>query len=502
MHVHADKHADKSAEGVAGAFGKLTFADLSLHERLQTTIAEQGYTQPTPIQAKAIPVALAGRDILGSAQTGTGKTAAFALPILHKLMTAPVDKTRRGPVLPRALILAPTRELAQQILESFGTYGKDTGLRGTAVYGGMSMFHQIRALKSGVDVLVATPGRLIDLLEQGHVKFDDVQVFVLDEADRMLDMGFIHPIKRIASELPKDKPRQTMLFSATMPSEIKQLAHALLKDPQQIAVAPVSSTASRIEQRVYAVDKSRKLGLLAHLLGTNESPEAAKRSVVFTRTKFGAERLAQQLERLNISSDAIHGNKAQNQRKRALSKFKDGSVRVLVATDVAARGLDVDDVSHVFNFDLPTEPEAYVHRIGRTGRAGSSGLAISFVTPDDFDALRDIQRVTKAKIQVITSLPQGLMRTQAPRMDGTDDVQMPERRYGQPGRPAFAGAAGHSGPRTDRPGIARGPRPGFGQGGGSGGGHGGGGGFGGRGPSAGGPRRMTRNDLGLPPRRP
>jgi len=402
--------ADAAAGREPGAFGKVTFADMNLAQPLLDVLIEEGYEKPTPIQAKAIPVAMTGRDILGSAQTGTGKTAAFALPILHRLHTQAADKNRRGPTLPRALVLAPTRELADQIGESLMTYGRRTTLRHACVYGGVSMFHQVRALRGGVDVLVATPGRLMDLMEQGHADLSAVEVFVLDEADRMLDMGFIQPIKRIAGALTSPKPRQTMLFSATMPSAIRQLASALLRDPQQIAVATVASTAAQIEQKAYYVDTARKLSLLLHLLGAEGDENAATRAVVFTRTKFGAERLAGQLERQGVSADAIHGNKAQNQRKKALESFRSGRVRVLVATDVAARGLDVDDVSHVFNYDLPMEPEGYVHRIGRTGRAGSSGIAISFVTPADADELRQIQRITKATIHVVTQLPPGLVK--------------------------------------------------------------------------------------------
>jgi ATP-dependent RNA helicase RhlE len=438
-----------------GAFGKLTFADMALSPLLLEVLAAEGYEKPTPIQAKAIPVALTGRDILGSAQTGTGKTAAFALPILHRLQAQGPDKARRGPAIPRALVLAPTRELAAQIHESLITYGRKMTLRSACVYGGASMFHQVRALRSGVDVLVATPGRLIDLMEQGHADLSGVEIFVLDEADRMLDMGFIQPIKRIAGALTTTKPRQTMLFSATMAPAIRQLASSLLREPQQIAVANPSQTATRIEQKAYYVDSARKLALLLHLLGTDQSENAALRAVVFTRTKFGAERLADQLHRHGVSSDAIHGNKAQNQRKRALDAFRTGRVRVLVATDVAARGLDVDDVTHVFNFDLPMEPEAYVHRIGRTGRAGSAGVAISFVTPSDADELRQIQRLTKATIQVVTQLPPGLVRLPRVPHDADESDDGPQREF-QPRAGGYAAPggsfAGHA--SSHRPGHA------------------------------------------------
>ncbi len=357
---------------------------------------------PTPIQAKAIPPILEGKDLLGCAQTGTGKTAAFALPILHQLMNAPVDKTRRGPVLPRVLVLSPTRELATQIGESFATYGRHTGLNHTVIFGGVSQFHQVRALQRGVDILVATPGRLMDLMEQRHVNLSAVKVFVLDEADRMLDMGFIQPIRRIASAVPAG--RQTLLFSATMPKEIMHLADSLLKNPVKVAVAPVASTAALIEQSVYMVQRERKPALLEHLL----NDPAVTRVLVFTRTKHGADRLMKRLIQSGVPSDAIHGNKAQNARQRALDQFRSGRSRVLVATDVAARGLDVDGITHVFNYDLPNEPESYVHRIGRTGRAGASGMAISFCDSEERGFLRDIERLTGKRIPLVEA-PHGLV---------------------------------------------------------------------------------------------
>lgn len=377
----------------------LQFSSLDLTQPILDAIAEEGYDTPTPIQAKAIPPALEGRDMLGCAQTGTGKTAAFALPILHRLHTAPADKTRRGPVKPRALILSPTRELATQIEESFNTYGRFTGLHQVVIFGGVSQFHQVRNLRRGVDIIVATPGRLMDLMEQGHVDLRNIEVFVLDEADRMLDMGFIQPIRHIASALPKK--RQTMLFSATMPRNIMHLADSLLRDPVKVAVTPVASAAPLIEQSLYMVQRERKLPLVEHILSNRE----VERALVFTRTKHGAEKLAHKLNRTGIRSTSIHGNKSQNQRQRALESFRSGRSRVLVATDVAARGLDVDGITHVINFDLPNEPEAYVHRIGRTGRAGASGIAISFCARDERGFLKAIERLTGDRLPSLPTPP-------------------------------------------------------------------------------------------------
>jgi ATP-dependent RNA helicase RhlE len=367
------------------------FASLALAQPLLRALTDQGYTEPTPIQAKTIPALLAGRDVLGCAQTGTGKTAAFALPLLHRLMQSqPVKPVPGQP--PRVLILAPTRELASQIVESFVTYGRYTLVRTAVVFGGVSQFHQVKALQRGVDVLVATPGRLMDLMQQKLVRLDGVQALVLDEADRMLDMGFIEPIRRIVSALPKK--RHTLLFSATMPKEIMHLADALLTDPVRVAVTPVSSAVPLITQSLYFVDRPWKQTLLEHVLAS----ENATRAVVFTKTKHGADRVAQKLAQHGISADAIHGNKAQNRRTRTLDRFRNGALRVLVATDVAARGLDIDCVSHVINFDLPMEPEAYVHRIGRTGRAGATGIAISFCDREEVGLLRQIERLTKSKL--------------------------------------------------------------------------------------------------------
>jgi ATP-dependent RNA helicase RhlE len=373
------------------------FADLNLAPALLRALTDEGYETPTPIQAQAIPPIMQGSDVLGCAQTGTGKTAAFALPILHRLLTIPIDMTRRGPALPRVLILSPTRELASQIGESFATYGRHASLAHTVIFGGVGQYHQVKALHRGVDILVATPGRLIDLMEQRLTNFSAVQMLVLDEADRMLDMGFINPIRQIAKALPS--PRQTLLFSATMPREIQHLADSLLHNPVKVTVAPVASTAALIEQSLYMVARNQKPALLEHIL----TEQKVSRAVVFTRTKHGADRVAKRLNFSGITATAIHGNKAQNQRQRALDAFRTGRCRVLVATDVAARGLDVDGISHVFNFDLPNEPEAYVHRIGRTGRAGAKGLAISFCDHDERPFLRDIERLIAKRIPLIAT---------------------------------------------------------------------------------------------------
>jgi len=377
----------------------MQFSQLSLSPALLRALEQEGYTTPTPIQAQAIPHVLEGRDVLGCAQTGTGKTAAFVLPLLHRLMTAPVDKAARGPVRARALILSPTRELACQIADSVGAYGRESGIAYTTIYGGVSQFHQERALRRGVDIIVATPGRLIDLMDQRLVDLSMVQTLILDEADRMLDMGFIKPIRQIAAKTPGT--RQTLLFSATMPGEIVSLAESLLKDPVRVSVTPVASAAPKIEQSLYMVPKALKQGLLHKLLEHHD----INRCVVFTKTKHGADKVGKKLNQAGIEAETIHGNKAQNARKRALDSFKSGKSRVLVATDVAARGLDVDNITHVINFDLPMEPEAYVHRIGRTARAGASGIAFSFCDHEERGLLRDIERLLKGKIPV-SELPE------------------------------------------------------------------------------------------------
>ncbi|RKH38455.1 DEAD/DEAH box helicase [Corallococcus sicarius] len=371
----------------------MTFDDLQLTDSLLKAVKAEGYTTPTPIQVKAIPHALAGKDVLGVAQTGTGKTAAFALPILQRLSAkAPAGGAR--PV--RCLVLTPTRELASQVSESFGTYGKNLPLRHAVVFGGVGQTPQVQALRQGVDILVATPGRLLDLIDQGHVTLRALEVFVLDEADRMLDMGFIHDVRRVIKVLPKE--RQTLFFSATLPPDIVDLARNILKDPIRVEVSPASTTAETVSQQVYFVKREEKRALLTHLL---QDPKAIPRALVFTRTKHGANRVAKQLTQAGVRADAIHGNKSQNARERALDEFRAGTLRVLVATDIAARGIDIDGLSHVFNYDLPNVPEQYVHRIGRTGRAGASGQAVSFCDSEEREYLRDIERTIRRSVPVV-----------------------------------------------------------------------------------------------------
>ncbi|HVO48903.1 MAG TPA: DEAD/DEAH box helicase [Steroidobacteraceae bacterium] len=370
----------------------MTFADLGLKPELLRAVAEKGYTDPTPIQAQAIPAVLSGSDVLAGAQTGTGKTAAFVLPILQKLNAV-------SGRLPRALVLTPTRELAAQVAESARSYGKFAGLRTVVVFGGVSLQPQIKALQSGCDLLVATPGRLLDLVEQRALELGAVQCLVLDEADRMLDMGFIHAIRRIIKLLPAQ--RQNLMFSATYSDDIRQLAERILRRPVNIEVAPRNATADRVEQQVYRVHKEHKRHLLAHLIDEGNWHQV----LVFTRTKHGANRLSQQLEGRGIRASAIHGNKSQNARTRALADFKSGEITALVATEVAARGLDIKDLPHVVNFELPNVPEDYVHRIGRTARAGGTGSAVSLVSPDETPLLRDIEKLLRRSLPV-TPLPQ------------------------------------------------------------------------------------------------
>jgi len=372
----------------------MTFDDLKLIPALLNAVRIEGYTTPTPIQSQSIPHILQGRDLLGCAQTGTGKTAAFALPILQRL-----EGKLGGRKAIKVLVLTPTRELASQIGDSFATYGRHLHVAYGVIFGGVGQNAQSRALQQGIDILVATPGRLLDLMGQGLVDLRQVEIFVLDEADRMLDMGFLNDVRRVIAALPTQ--RQTLLFSATMPPDIQALARTLLKDPVRVEVTPVSSTAEKISQTVYMVEKNDKKGLLEHLL----QGDKIKRVLVFTRTKHGANKVVEQLARAHISSDAIHGNKSQNARERALANFKSGKTRVLVATDIAARGIDIEEITHVINYDLPNIPESYVHRIGRTARAGSSGIAISFCAADERSFLRDIERVIRQKVPVVTGHP-------------------------------------------------------------------------------------------------
>lgn len=370
----------------------MTFEQLQLIEPIRKALREEGYTIPTPIQAEAIPYVLDGSDLLGCAQTGTGKTAAFSIPILQNLYNERLEGGHTRGI--KALILTPTRELAIQIGESFSAYGKYTKLKHTVIFGGVGQKPQTDALRQGMDVLVATPGRLLDLVGQGFINLKTLDYFVLDEADRMLDMGFIHDIKRILPLLPKK--RQSLFFSATMPPEIERLAGTILVDPKKVEVTPASSTVDKIEQSVYFVEKDEKVSLLTHLL-KDESLESV---LVFTRTKHGADKVARVLAKANIGAEAIHGNKSQAARQRALTNFKDHTTRVLIATDIAARGIDVDHLSHVINYELPNVPETYVHRIGRTGRAGRSGVAYSFCDAEEVPYLKDIQKLIGKQIAV------------------------------------------------------------------------------------------------------
>ena len=368
-----------------------SFAELGLAVPLLKALETEGSTTPTPIQSQAIPHVLAGRDVQGIAQTGTGKTAAFALPILHRLMADRRPPLRRGC---RVLVLSPTRELASQIAESFRAYGRLTGLRTTLMFGGVPKARQAKAVANGIDILVATPGRLLDHMQDGAVTVAGVEILVLDEADHMLDLGFIVPIRRIVSGI--SAKRQTLFFSATMPKEIAQLAGSMLRDPVHVAVTPVATTAERVEQKVMFVEAARKRQVLAEILRDTRM----ERTLVFTRTKHGADKVTHHLEAVGQPAAAIHGNKSQPQRERALAAFKEGRVRVLVATDIAARGIDVDGVTHVVNFDLPNVPEAYVHRIGRTARAGHAGVAISFCDSSERAHLRGIEKLIRARLSV------------------------------------------------------------------------------------------------------
>ncbi len=384
----------------------MQFKDLGLNAPILKALEEQGYKKPSPIQEKAIPPALAGRDVLGCAQTGTGKTCAFAVPILQRL------EAKTGPKRPiRALILTPTRELAIQIGESFQAYGRDLKLRHTVIFGGVGQNPQVEALKRGVDILVATPGRLMDLHDQGLVSLDNLEIFVLDEADRMLDMGFIHDVRKILKWLPQKK--QTLFFSATMPPEITELVNSLLKNPVKVAVNPISSPVEVIRQSVYLVDKGNKTNLLAHLV----AEKRVKNALVFTRTKHGANKVARDLSKAGISAAAIHGNKSQTARQQALADFKAGRVRCLVATDIAARGLDIEELSHVFNYNLPEVPETYVHRIGRTGRAGREGEAIAFCDFGEKPLLKDIERLIGRKVPLVEDHPFPMRVFEAPKRD-------------------------------------------------------------------------------------
>lgn len=416
----------------------MNFDQLGLIEPLLKALKTEGYTTPTPVQQQCIPYVLQGKDVLGCAQTGTGKTAAFALPILQQLHTT--NQNGRGYKHIRALVLTPTRELAVQIDESFAAYGRNTSITGQVIFGGVSQHTQTSALRTGTDVLVATPGRLLDLMNQGYVHLDHLEIFVLDEADRMLDMGFIHDVKRIIRALPQE--RQTLFFSATMPPQISQLADSLLYQPAKIEVTPPSTTVELIDQKVYFVAKRSKRDLLIHLLHTDK----IVRALVFTRTKHGADRLVKDLKSANVNAAAIHGDKSQQARQYALQQFKAGRLKILVATDIAARGIDIDDLTHVINYDMPNVPETYVHRIGRTGRAGAAGTAISFCDGEERSDLRDIQKLTVQAIPVVEEHPF--------KMSASEMAQRPSAPQSRPSRRPSNGSA----PRrnySNRPASAR-----------------------------------------------
>src|SRR5579872_370925 len=424
-----------------------SFQDFGLADPISRALKEENYLTPTPIQAQTIPLALSGRDVVGIAQTGTGKTAAFALPILHRILA---NRTKPQPKTCRVLVLSPTRELSGQIRDSFDAYGRHMRLTSALASGGVPMGRQVRAVMQGVEVMVATPGRLLDLVQSNGLKLNQVEFLVLDEADRMLDMGFINDIRKIVAKLPMK--RQTLFFSATMPKDIAELADAMLRDPARVAVTPVASTAERITQRVIQVDHSAKSAFLAELL----KQEAVERALVFTRTKHGADKVVKGLARAGITADAIHGNKSQNHRERVLAAFRTGAIRTLVATDIAARGIDVDGVSHVVNFDLPNVPETYVHRIGRTARAGREGIAISLVAGgEEMAYLRDIERLIRV------ALPREDRRTAG----GRDAAPAPQAAQGQ-GRGGRGGAQPHAhahghgagGRSNEAAQVAKGPR--------------------------------------------
>jgi ATP-dependent RNA helicase RhlE len=412
-----------------------SFQDFGLADPISRALKEENYLTPTPIQAQTIPLALTGRDVVGIAQTGTGKTAAFALPILHRILE---NRIRVQPKSCRVLVLSPTRELSGQILDSFNAYGRHIRLTSTLAIGGVPMGRQVRSLMQGVEVLVATPGRLLDLVQSNGLKLGQVEFLVLDEADRMLDMGFINDIRKIVGKLPIK--RQTLFFSATMPKDIAELAEAMLRDPARVAVTPAATTVERITQRIIQVDFAAKAGILAQLL----KQEPVDRALIFTRTKHGADKVVKGLAKVGIRADAIHGNKSQNNRERALAAFRTGEIRTLVATDIAARGIDVDGISHVFNFDLPNVPETYVHRIGRTARAGAEGVAISLIAgAEEMSYLRDIEKLIRV------ALPREDRRTPGTR----DTAPAPSQNRG-----ARSAPRGHSNGKSNGHGHSHGGR--------------------------------------------
>src|ERR1700730_14504564 len=426
-----------------------SFQDFGLDDPISRALKEENYLTPTPIQAQTIPLALAGRDVVGIAQTGTGKTAAFALPILHRLLQ---NRIKPQPKACRVLVLSPTRELSGQILDSFNAYGRHLRLTSALVIGGVPMGRQVRSIMTGVEVMVATPGRLLDLVQSNGLKLNQVEFLVLDEADRMLDMGFINDIRKIVAKLPVR--RQTLFFSATMPKDIAELAEQMLRDPARVAVPPVASTVERITQRIIQVDFAAKPAFLAQLL----KQEPVDRALIFTRTKHGADKVVKRLATAGIAANAIHGNKSQNHRERVLAAFRTGEIRTLVATDIAARGIDVDGISHVVNFDLPNVPETYVHRIGRTARAGADGIAISLVAGEENAFLRDIEKLIRI------TLPKEDRRTPGHRDTAPAPSQHRGARsapHGRDGRAARTNEAapGSKGPRRRRPSGGNGAAP-------------------------------------------
>lgn len=429
----------------------MKFSDLGLSEPILRAVAADGYETPTPIQAQAIPKVLTGGDLLGCAQTGTGKTAAFALPIIHRLTHAGNPPTGSGRKI-RVLVLSPTRELAAQIGESFASYGRNLPLKHAVIFGGVNQYSQVKALKHGIDILVATPGRLLDLLNQGHVDLTRVEILVLDEADRMLDLGFLPDVKKIVTRVPKE--RQTLFFSATMPGDIRQLANSILRNPTSVQVAPESSTAEKIAQSVYHVSKKDKPILLIHCL--NDLP--VTRALIFTRTKRGADRVTRELNRAGIRAVAIHGDKTQANRERALLGFKANRTPILVATDIAARGIDVDGISHVFNYDIPNVAETYVHRIGRTARAGASGSAVAFCDPEERADLKQIERLIRMSIPVQSNHPEYATRE-------TPDATTPAEESQNGQQKSHAGTKPHAKGPSRRPGrkFKPGRRPSHGE---------------------------------------
>ncbi len=491
QHDKNDQQAGRDGADVSA------FAALGLSEPLLKALAHEGYTTPTPIQTKAMPHVLAGRDLFGCAQTGTGKTAAFALPLIERLMN---DRRHAAPKHCRILVLAPTRELAGQIHDSFKAYGRHAHLKSAVIYGGVNQNPQASAVARGVDVLVATPGRLLDLIGQRLVEIKTVEYLVLDEADRMLDMGFIHDVRRIVGMLPRQ--RQTLFFSATLPTEVRDLAGTMLRDPLEVKTTPQATPAETVAQSVFHIPQKQKRSLLVHLLQTG----GMGRVIVFTRTKRGANKLAQDLEKAGVRAAAIHGNKSQNQREKALADFKSPRPPVLIATDIAARGIDVDEVSHVVNFELPHEPETYVHRIGRTGRAGLTGEAVSFCDREEEDRLEAIERLLRRRIPVRNDLPADL-----PKVESSSSGREPGERSGGGGR----GRGRPGGQRRSSEGSARsggaragGARSSGGRSGGarSGGGRRSGGSGGAGGQAAAGPapafREVSGGDGGPTPPRP